>query len=54
MVDPNGMAEVDGIQNLQERMLGHEIVPEVVALFRNTREKVSFRAEFEYNECALR
>lgn len=53
MVDSNGMAVLDGIQNLEESALGHGIVTNVLALFSDVGEQVTFWAVFNDNVCAV-
>jgi hypothetical protein len=54
VVDPNGMTELDGIQNLQESMLGQMIVAHEPAVLGDVREQVTLGAEFDHNEGAVR
>lgn len=44
---------MNGIQNLQKCALGHVIIPKIMAAFRNTRKKITFRAEFQYYEDSI-
>lgn len=53
MVDSLGMAKLDGIQNLQEGMLGQTVISNETALFGDIGKKISFRAEFENHERAI-
>lgn len=53
MVDANGMAEFDGVQYLKKCVFGQEIIAQVVALFRDTGEQITFRAELEHYKCAI-
>lgn len=46
MVDPDGMAELHGIQELKEHALDQEVITDKVALVGDAREQVSLRAEF--------
>ncbi len=54
MVNPNGVAILDGIQNLQESMLGQVIVADEAALLGDIGEQVAFRTEFNHDERAVR
>lgn len=54
VVDPDGMAELDGIQDLQESMFGELVVAHKPAMFSDVREQVAFGAELHYNERAVR
>lgn len=53
MVDPDGMAILDSIQNLKKSMFGQLVVTHKVALFSNVGEKVAFRAEFNDDKRAI-
>ena len=53
VIDANGMAELDGVQYLEERVFGHEVVAEIMTLFRDAGEQVPFRAKLEYYKCAV-
>lgn len=44
MVDSNGMAVLDGIQNLEESALGQGIITNVLALLGDVGEQVAFWA----------
>lgn len=47
MVDSNRMAEVHGIQNLQEGTFGHEVITQIMAALRDIGKEITFGAEFE-------
>ena len=47
MIDANGVAELDGVQYLEKCTFGHEIIAEVMALFRDAGEQIPFRTELE-------
>ena len=47
MVYPDGMAEVDGVQYLQECLFDQEVIANVVATFGYTRKEITFRAVFQ-------
>lgn len=53
MVYPNGMAEVDRIQNLEERILGHGVIVKILTFLRDTREEITFRAKLKDHKCAV-
>ena len=53
MIDSHGMTELDGIQDLQECMLGKMVVPNEAALFGDVGEQVTLRTEFEYHESTI-
>ncbi len=54
MVDPNGMTILDGIQNLQEGMLGQLIVAHEPALLGDIGEQVTLGTELNHDESAIR
>ena len=54
VVDPNGMAILNGIQDLEERMLGELIVSNESAVLGDVREEVSFGTEFDDHKGAVR
>ena len=54
MVDPNGMTILDGIQNLQEGMLGQLIVAHEPALLGDVGEQVTLGTELNHDESAIR
>lgn len=54
MVNTNGMTILDGIQDLQERVLGQLIVAHEPALFGDIGEQVALWAEFDHDERAVR
>ena len=47
------MAEVDRIQNLEERILGHGVIVQILTFLRYTREEITFRAELQDHKCAV-
>ena len=47
VIDANGVTEVNSVQNLEKSIFGHEIIAQVMALFRDAGEQITFRAEFE-------
>lgn len=54
MINPNGVTMLNGIQNLQESMFGKTVVSNEMAVFGDIREQISFRAELDHNEGAIR
>ena len=54
MIDANGMAEGDSIQNLQECSFGQKIITNESVLFGNIGEEVTIRTEFDHHESAIR
>jgi hypothetical protein len=54
MVDPNGMTILNGIQNLQEGMLGQLIVAHETALLGDVGEQVTLGTELNHDESAIR
>lgn len=52
MVDSQGMAILDRIQDLEERMFGQVIIA-VLAFVCDVREQVAFRTEFEDHKSAV-
>jgi hypothetical protein len=53
VVDSNGVAVLDGIQNLKEGALGHGIIPNVLALLGDVWEEVALWAVFNDDICAV-
>lgn len=53
MVDSGGVAVLDGIQDLEESVLGHGIVPDILALLGDVGEEIAFGAVFNDNVCAV-
>ena len=53
MVYPYRMAEVDRIQNLEERMFGHGVIVKILTFFRDAREEITFRAELKDHKCTV-
>ena len=53
VVNPNGMAEVDRIQNLEERILGHGVIVKILTFLRYTREEITFGAKLQNHKCAV-
>lgn len=53
MIYPNRMAEVDRIQNLEERILGHGVIVKILTFLRYTREEITFRAKLQDHKCAV-
>ena len=49
MVDSKSVAELYGIQNLEESTLGQGIVADEVAFFGDAREQITFGTEFNDN-----
>lgn len=47
------MAELHGIQNLEESTLGQEVVAHEIALFGDAGEQVAFGAEFNDHVCTI-
>lgn len=45
MVDPDGVAELYGIQQLEKDTLDQGVIPDVVALVRDARKQISFGAK---------
>ncbi len=54
MVDPQGMAILNGIQNLQEGMLGQLVVAHEQARLGDVGEQVTLWAKFHHDEGAVR
>lgn len=54
VVDPNGVAVLNGIQNLQESMLGQLIIAHKSALFGDVGEQVALGTKFNHDERAVR
>src|SRR5258705_10950433 len=48
------MAELDGIQNLQESMLGQVVVADEAAVLGDVGEQVTLGAELDHNKRAVR
>ena len=53
MVNANGVAEVDRVQDLEERMLGHGVIVKIQTFFRYAGEKITLRAELKNNESTV-
>lgn len=53
MIDSNRVAEVDGIENLEEDGLGHEVVSDIVSSLGDVREQVAFWAVLQNNKGAV-
>lgn len=53
VVNPNGMTILDGIQDLEEHMLGQSIVAHKTALLSNIGEQVALGTIFDYDKCAI-
>lgn len=50
MVNSNGVAVVDSVQNLKESTLGQEIIAHKLALLGDVGKQVTFFAEFDDNK----
>lgn len=53
VVDPKGMAVLDGIQKLEEHVLGKSVVTNEASSLSDIAEKVTFRAVLDDNERAV-
>jgi len=53
VVDSNGVAVLDSIQDLEKSALGHGIVSNVLALLGDVGEQITFWAVFNDNVCAV-
>jgi hypothetical protein len=53
MVNSNGMAKANSVQNLQKSMLGQRIVANEAPSFRNVREQVAFRTKLDDHKGAV-
>jgi hypothetical protein len=49
VVDSDGMAVLDGIQNLEKGALDEVFVANILALLSDVGEQITFRAVFHYN-----
>jgi hypothetical protein len=54
VVDSNGVAVFDSIQDLEESALGHGIITHILALLGDVGEQITFWAVFNDNVCAIR
>ena len=54
VIYPNGVAEVDRIQNLEEGILGHGVIVKILTFLRDTREEITFRAKLQNHKCAVK
>ena len=54
MVNPNVVAELNGIQNLEKGMLGQLVVADESAVFRDVGKQVTFRAELNHDKGTIR
>lgn len=50
MIDPNGVAKFNGIQNLQKRTLGEEIIAHKLALLGDVGEQVTFGTKLKHDK----
>lgn len=53
VVDPKRVAELNGIQKLEEHVLGKSIISDESSSLSDVAEKVTFRAVLDHNECAV-
>ena len=53
MVDPDGVAKLNGIQKLEEDVLDQCVVTNETALFGDVRKQVAFRAVLNDNKGAV-
>ena len=53
MVDPNGMAKVHRVQNLQKGLLHQMVIANVVAAFGDTCEQVALGTVLQYDKGAV-
>ena len=49
-----GMYEADGVQNLEESVLGQTVIADESSLFGDIGKEVSFRAEFHDHKGTVR
>jgi hypothetical protein len=54
VVDSNGVAELDGVQDLEKSMFGQLVVAHESAVLSDVREQVAFRAELNHNKGTIR
>lgn len=53
MIDSNGVAVLDSIQDLKEGMLGAVIIANELALLGDIGEQITFRTELDDHECTV-
>jgi hypothetical protein len=53
VVDSNGVAIFNGIQNLEEGALGHGIITDILALLSDVGEEIALWAVLDDNICAV-
>ena len=47
MIDANGMAEFNGVQNLEKSTLGHQVIAEILSFFSDAGKQITFRAKLK-------
>lgn len=53
VVDPDGVAELNSVQQLEEDVLGKSVISNETASLGNVAEQITFRAVLDYNKCAV-